>query len=369
MGYAPQAIIDHAALRHNLRLARQAANGRKVWAVIKADGYGHGMLRVAHCLGDADGFAVARLDEALQLRQAGIDRPILILAGCYTDQALNKAAEAGLQIVLHHRRQLTLLQEAGVLPRPLTIWLKVDTGMHRLGFDSDEMPGIAQSLRNNPAVGGLNLMSHLATADDRADSATQRQCDLFNSLDRSLFDVCSLANSAGLLGVPDSLADWVRPGIMLYGASPFLDTTAEEEGLRAVMTLRSRVIAVKHCRAGERIGYGGTYVCPETMPVAVIAIGYGDGYPRHAPSGTPVLVKERRLPLAGRVSMDMISVDARGLPQVQVGDEAVLWGKGLAVDEIAERAGTIAYELLCGVSQRVEFIDLFSEGEGDGPGR
>ncbi|MEW8028971.1 MAG: alanine racemase [Candidatus Thiodiazotropha sp.] len=364
MGYAPQAIIDHTALRHNLRRAKAAAKDRKVWAVIKADGYGHGLLRVAHSLTEADGLAVARLDEAMGLRNAGISQSILVLGGCYGEDDFKNASEAALEIVLHQDSQLSLLTEVVLDPHSLKLWIKVDTGMHRLGFKDEELSEVIAVLQAHPAVAELNLMTHLANADDRGDPTTQVQCALFESLDLIPFNACSIANSAGLLGHPASLADWVRPGIMLYGVSPFNDSSAAAEGLLPVMTLRSHVIAVKDCREGERIGYGGTYTCPEAMPVAVIAIGYGDGYPRHAPSGTPVMVSGRRLPLIGRVSMDMISVDARDLPGVKVGDEAVLWGVGLPVEEVAEAAGTIAYELLCGVKQRVEFIDIDMDEEG-----
>ncbi|MET0029740.1 MAG: alanine racemase [Candidatus Thiodiazotropha sp.] len=357
MAFAPQARIDHAALRHNLNRARQAAPGCKVWAVIKADAYGHGMLRVAHTLTEADGFAVARLDEALELRRNGFQQRILILSACSTRAEYQAAAEAGLETVIHHPRQLEELPDGNDLKAPLPVWLKVDTGMHRLGFDPQSVAQVSERLTRHPAVGELHLISHLACADDPADPLTQQQCQKFFSLDPSPYRARSLANSAGILGVPESHADWIRPGIMLYGASPFLDSRAEQVGLRPVMTLESRVISVKQCRAGETVGYGGAYRCPEAMPVAVIAVGYGDGYPRHAPSGTPVRVRDRILPLAGRVSMDMITVDARALPDIRIGDPAVLWGEGLPVEEIAERAGTIAYELLCGVTRRVPFID------------
>ncbi|MBT2988271.1 MAG: alanine racemase [Candidatus Thiodiazotropha sp. (ex Ctena orbiculata)] len=358
MGYAPQAWIDHAALQHNLRRAKRAAKGSRIWAVVKADGYGHGMLRVASSLGDADGLAVARLDEALQLREAKIQAPILVMGGCHTGEQFHIASEAALQIAIHDSAQLRCLSETRLNPQSLKLWIKVDTGMHRLGFATSEITRVVAALQANPAVAELNLMTHLANADDRSDPATKTQCKLFESLDHSHFDACSIANSAGLLGHPASLSDWVRPGIMLYGVTPFAESSAEDEGLLPVMTLQSRVIAVKQCRKGDRVGYGGTYTCPAAMPVAVIAIGYGDGYPRHAPSGTPVVVSGRRLPLVGRVSMDMISVDARTLPGVKVGDEAILWGRGLPVEEIAGAAGTIGYELLCGVKRRVEFVDI-----------
>jgi alanine racemase len=364
MGYTPQAIVDHAALRHNLRRAKEAAQDRKLWAVIKADGYGHGMLRVAPTLSEADGLAVARLDEAMMLRHAGITQPILVLGGCYSNDGFIKASEAALDIVLHDPAQLSLLKQMALKPQSLKLWIKVDTGMRRLGFEVEQLAEIVTALQAHPAVAELNLMTHLANADDRADAATRAQCTLFQSLDLTPFNACSIANSAGLLGHPASLADYVRPGIMLYGVSPFVHSSAVAEDLLPVMTLQSHVMAVKQCREGDRIGYGGTYTCSEAMPVAVVAIGYGDGYPRHAPSGTPVLVAGKRLPLVGRVSMDMISVDARNLPSVKVGDKAVLWGRGLPVEEIAEMAGTIAYELLCGVKRRVAFIDIDKDGEG-----
>jgi alanine racemase len=363
MGYSPQAIIDHGALRHNLMRAKQAAKGRKLWAVIKANGYGHGMLRVARTLREADGYAVARLDEAMVLRDGGIKQPILVLSGCYSEDDFKLASEAALDIVIHHSEQLGILEQTKLKPQTLKLWVKFDSGMHRLGFEAQALKDTVTVLQSHYAIAALNLMTHLANADDRCDPTTAAQCALFEGLDLSPYSACSIANSAGLLGYPASLADWVRPGIMLYGVSPFIDSTGLEEGLLPVMTLQSRVIAVNHYRRGDRIGYGGSYTCPEAMPVAVIAIGYGDGYPRHAPSGTPVLIAGKRLPLVGRVSMDMISVDARKLPTVKVGDKAILWGRGLQVEEIANAAGTIAYEMLCSVKQRTVFIDIDRDEE------
>jgi alanine racemase len=364
MGYSPLAIIDHGALRHNLKRARQAAGDGKLWAVIKASGYGHGMLRVARTLTDADGYAVARLDEAVILRQAGITHPILVLSGCYSEDDFRIATELALEIVVHHDTQLAILTQTLLKPKSLKLWIKVDSGMHRLGFQGQALKEAVAALQSHEGVAALNLMTHLANADDKDDPTTATQCTLFRQLDLSPYEACSIANSAGLLGHPASLTDWVRPGIMLYGVSPFIDSTGVDEGLLPVMTLKSRVIAVNHYRRGDRIGYGGSYTCPESMPVAVIAIGYGDGYPRHAPSGTPVLIAGKRLPLVGRVSMDMISVDARDLPDVKVGEEAILWGRGLPVEKIASAAGTIAYELLCGVKQRVVFNDIETDEAG-----
>ncbi|MGD9164914.1 MAG: alanine racemase [Chromatiales bacterium] len=361
MGYAPRALIDHAALRHNLRRAREAAPQSRIWAVLKADAYGHGLERVARSLGEADGFAVSRINEALCLRGLGIGKPILILGGCYTLEQLELAAQQGFEVVLHQHQQFSLLEALPPETAPRAVWLKVDTGMHRLGYTPMEIEGIAQRLLRHPQVESLSILTHLANADDPADSATEAQLKLFDSLPLDLFRYCSIANSGGILGFPASHRDWVRPGIMLYGVSPFIGGRAQEQGLRPVMTLRSRVISVKQASRGDPIGYGGRYRCPEAMPVAVVAVGYGDGYPRHAPDSTPVLVGGRRLPLIGRVSMDLITLDARGFPDVQVGEEAVLWGDGLPVEEVAEHAGTIAYQLFCNVTNRVEFIDVKQE--------
>ncbi|MBV2120653.1 MAG: alanine racemase [Candidatus Thiodiazotropha sp. (ex Ctena orbiculata)] len=358
MEFAPQASIDHAALRHNLRVARKAADTSRIWAVIKADGYGHGLLRVAEALQEADGLAVARLDEALALRQQGVVRPLLVLSACISRSDFEQAIAADLQVVVHHRDQLAVLASLSSTSQRLSVWLKLDSGMHRLGFTPDELEQSLAQLKALPVVADINLMSHLANGDDPEDPLTATQCEQLMQIDPSPYKARSLANSAGLLANPATHLDWVRPGIMLYGASPFINTTAAELGLQPVMTLSSRVIAVKSCQAGDAIGYGGSYVCPEAMPVAVVAIGYGDGYPRHAPNGTPVLVDGIRLPLVGRVSMDMLCVDARAQSRIKVGDEVVLWGEGLPVEEIARQAGSIAYELLCGVKRRVRFHDL-----------
>jgi alanine racemase len=363
--YAPQALIDHAALRHNLQRVRAAAPQSRVWAVVKADAYGHGVERVVAALKEADGFAVARVEEAARLKSLGVEKPILVLGGCYTTDELTVAAETGLQITLHQSQQLELLEQLDPATPALNLWLKVDTGMHRLGFDPESVEALALRLKDHPRVASLSLWTHLANADDTADNTTNEQIKRFDGLPLDLFQHCSIANSGGILGFPESHRDWVRPGIMLFGASPFQQGRAQREGLLPVMTLRSRVVSVKQARAGDPIGYGGRYHCPEDMPVAVVAVGYGDGYPRHAPDGTPVLVNGQRLSLIGRVSMDLITLDARDYPEVQVGDEAVLWGQGLPAEEVAARSGTIAYQLFCNVTSRVEFIDINTESEGE----
>ena len=356
MSFAPKADIDHAALRHNLARVRELAPASRVWAVIKANAYGHGMGRVAPSLRGADGFAVARIEEAQRLRELGVHKPLLIIEGVFTSEDAREAIQADCQLAVHHPYQIELLEGLD-LPPSLTVWLKVDTGMHRLGLRPERLSELSARLRACAVVRELNLMTHLANADDRRDDTTRRQTILYDSLPRNDFKQHSMANSAGLIAYPETRRDWVRPGIMLYGVSPFQDSSGAREGLQPVMTFHARVIALNQCRAGEPIGYGGTYRCPVDMPVAVIGAGYGDGYPRHAGSGTPVLIRGRRLPLVGRVSMDMLTVDARQLPDLQIGEEAILWGRGLPVEEIAQAAASIGYELLCGITGRVEFVD------------
>lgn len=350
----PRALIDHSALRDNLAVVRRHAPDSRVWAVIKANAYGHGMLEAAAALGSADGFAVARVAEGVRLREAGIAAPLLVLEGAVFADELAAAAEHRLELALHQPEQVALLEQAR-LPRPVRVWIKLDTGMHRLGFDPEDVPALLTRLEHSPEVDGLppGLMTHLANADDPRDGLTAMQCDRLRALDPAARYTLSIGNSAGILACPAARTHWVRPGIMLYGSSPLIGRTAAELDLRPVMTLETRLIAVRNLRRGDAIGYGGTYLCPQDMPVGVAAIGYGDGYPRHAPAGTPVLVGGRPAPLVGRVSMDMINIDLRSVPDAAVGDPVTLWGDGLPVDEIAEHAGTISYELLCHVTARV----------------
>lgn len=353
-----RATIDLAALRHNLRRVRSYAPHRRVMAIIKADAYGHGAVRVARALADADGFGVARLGEAIALREAGVTQPITLLEG-YSDSAeLPLICDYQLSVVIHHAAQLDIL-ERGALSTPIAVWLKIDSGMHRLGFAPAAAPAAWRRLMESAAVAKpIGLMTHLANADDRADPATQDQLTCFERAVADLGGARTIANSAGIMGWPAAHADWVRPGLMLYGVSPFNGASAAQDGLQPVMTLSTRLIAVNYLQQGDAVGYGGSWVCPQAMPVGVAAIGYGDGYPRHAAPGTPVLVNGRRVPLIGRVSMDMICVDLRSQPHARVGDPVVLWGAGLPVEEVARHATTIPYELLCGVARRVKFISV-----------
>lgn len=364
MTRAARAEIDLRALQHNLRRVRANAPRSRVMAIIKANGYGHGLVRVAQALGDVEAFGVASLDEAIELREAGISHPIVLLEGFFDNSELSPIARYGLEPVLHHPEQLAMLETAR-LSGSLSLWIKLDTGMHRLGFPPGAAgEALARVRGSGNAAGPVRWMTHLACADDRADGMTAHQTSAFNEALAGIEGERSIANSAGVLGWPQTHADWVRPGIMLYGVSPFVDDTASDHDLLPAMTLRSRLIAVNRFRRGDTVGYGASWTCPEDMPVGVVAIGYGDGYPRHAQPGTPVLVGGSRVPLIGRVSMDMVTVDLRGCPGAGIGDEVVLWGEGLPVEEIAGHASTIAYELLCGVAQRVRQVETAVETPG-----
>lgn len=338
-----QIHIDLDALKHNLNQARQAAPKSKIMAVIKANAYGHGMLKVAQALMDADGFAVATMGEGLTLRKAVIAKTILILQGASNAQEYQLAAEQQLTLSIHHNSQLAIFNQHKGQHPPL--WLKFDTGMHRLGFPPEQ----GSELMNQLGDQLTGVMMHFANADEPENPVNLQQLDTFKRLTKSINLPCSAANSAALLKMPESHFDWVRPGIMLYGASPLLNVSATAFNLKSVMTLTAPLIATNIHKKGEAVGYGGDYICPEDMPVGVIAIGYGDGYPRHAPSGTPVLINDIECPLAGRVSMDMLTVDLRNCPDAKVGNEVVVWSESLPVDRIAEMAGTISYDLLCAV--------------------
>jgi len=353
MARPARARLDAQALLHNFAQVRRHAPGAGVLAVVKANGYGHGLAWVATTLTDADAFAVASAEEGVAVRAAGIKKqPVVLLEGFFNADDLPVLHAHKLDSVVHDEHQLHLL-EADPLRAPRSLWIKLDTGMHRVGFPPERLPELVKRLRRLPNLRELRVLTHFANADDPADDATRRQIELFRAHAGQYRLETSLANSAGIVAWPESHAQWVRPGIMLYGGSPLRGKTAEELALKPVMTFESALIAVHKRRKGDAIGYGGDYACPEDMPVGVVAVGYGDGYPRQAPPGTPVLLNGQRVPLIGRVSMDMITVDLRSQPEARVGDPAVLWGEGLPVDEVAARAGTISYELLCRVTGRV----------------
>jgi alanine racemase len=347
-----RAITDRSALRANLAAVRRLAPRSRVLAIVKANAYGHGLVPASLALGDADAFGVARLEEGLALRAAGIQREIVLLEGVFDAEQLVAAASHDFELVVHSAQQLALLSEWRGAHRFIA-WLKVDTGMNRLGFRADEFAAAYRKLSSCNAVASIRLLTHLASADALGDPMTSEQLQLFDAVTAGLALERSIANSAGLLGWPASHVDWLRPGLALYGVSPLADKTAADFGLRPAMTFMSTVIATRRVLPGERAGYGGQWTARRVSTLAIVAVGYGDGYPRHMANGTPVLVNGERAALAGRVSMDMIAIDVTDIGGVKFGDPVVLWGDGLPAEEVAPHAETIAYELLCGVSQRV----------------
>lgn len=347
------ATIDLAAIVHNYQLAKRCAPGRQAFAVVKANAYGHGVREVVSALySEADGFAVASLEEAAEVRAMHDAARILLLEGCFSADELPMAAHLGLDLVVQGAEQLEALL-AAELTRPLNVWLKLDSGMHRLGLSPETVRQCFPRLRSAPQVAELNLLSHFACADERGHSLTEVQLECFLELLDLDFDQRSLANSAALLMIPAAHMDWIRPGIMLYGATPFADLAATELGLRPAMSLSAQLIAVREVAPGESVGYGAGWVAERPSRIGTVSCGYADGYPRHAPAGTPLWIGGRRVPLAGRVSMDMLTVDLTDLPEAAVGDAVELWGANLPVDEVAAAAGTIGYELLTKVTARV----------------
>ncbi|MDY0067362.1 MAG: alanine racemase [Steroidobacteraceae bacterium] len=348
----PSVTIDLAALRNNLGVVRRLAPDSRLLAAVKADGYGHGLIESARALSDADAFGVARIGEALALREAGVAHPILLLEGVFSAQDLAEAAAFHLDVAVCSFEQVAML-ESFAAPRSLAVWLKIDTGMNRLGISPDRFVDAHSRVSRSPAVRTLRVMTHLACAERLDDPFTSRQLAAFDEATRSLGLERSIANSAGVIGWPQARLEWVRPGIMLYGVSPMPHTSAAELGLRPAMTLRTRVIAVRALREGDSVGYGCAWRAQRKSRVAIAAIGYGDGYPRTMPNGGPVLVGGREASIAGRVSMDLTAIDVTDLPDVAVGEEVVLFGAGLPVERVAASVGTIGYELLCRVTPRV----------------
>lgn len=367
MTFGARALIRLGALKQNLKVIRDVAPGAKVMAVIKANAYGHGMVAVAESLGDADAFAVARLPEAVRLHESGVDKPIVLLAGVLNAEELEEAMVRGLEIVVHCIEQVELLEGAG--PGENTVWLKIDTGMNRLGFLVEEASAIMERLRACPGVGELRLMSHLSSADVLDNSITENQFDRFRSVSEGFHGAVSIANTPGTLGwsqiaqASKSLGfdgdHWIRPGLALFGVSPFEGRKGSDLGLTPVMQFEARLIAVKPLKEGARVGYKGRYQAQSDSTYGIISAGYGDGYSRHFRTGTPVLINGRRSPLIGNVSMDMIAIDLGEGANDKVGDIATLWGPDLPVEEVAPWADAIPYELVCGVMHREvsEIID------------
>ena len=346
-----RATISASALSHNLMVAKAHAKGAKVWAVIKANAYGHGIERAARAFELADGFAVLDFQEAARLRVAGLTKPILMLEGIFKAIDVPLLAKYSLTPVIHNPEQVEMLRTAD-LGGEIDVYLKVNSGMNRLGFGVESVRPAYNALRMHPQVKAITFMSHFADADGA--TGVQAQLDWFAEIVKP-FDVVSrsLANSAALIRFPEARGDWVRPGIMLYGCSPFADRSAESLGLKPAMTLTSEIIATQHLQPGERVGYGFHYEAVGELTIGIVACGYADGYPRHAPTGTPVLVNGKRTRTVGRVSMDMIAVDITDIPEAYIGSPVTLWGEGLSADEVGAAAGTLSYELLTKLTARV----------------
>jgi alanine racemase len=349
-----QACISLGALRHNYRVAKQNAPRSKILAVVKANAYGHGIDRVARALPKADGFATLELDGAVRLRERGFPGPILLLEGFFDASELPVIASADLAIALHHDDQLRLLETARP-EKPLDVYFKINTGMNRLGFPVATARASLERLQASGVARSITLMTHFATADgpEGIEEAMKR----FDIATRGIDLPRSLANSAAIFSHPASHADQARLGIALYGATPFSNRTAESLGVHPAMTLSSRLIAIQDLMPGDLVGYGGEFRCSTPMRLGVVACGYADGYPRHAKTGTPVLVEGVVTSLVGRVSMDMVTVDLGPVPQAQLGSPVVMWGEGLPIDEVAMFAGTVGYELMCAVAPRVAVVE------------
>jgi len=350
-----RARIDVAALARNYGLVRRHAPRAKAWAVVKANAYGHGLWRVIEALrGEADGFAILEPETGAALREAGVRQPILLLEGVFSAQDVGLLVEHRLTTVVHCREQLELIEKNTPAGAPLALYIKLNTGMNRLGFAAECLPAPQEIARRLPQA-EVTYMTHFANADDAR--GVDWQLERFRASLKDWKGPVSLANSAAILRHPQTHGDWVRPGILLYGASPFADENAASLGLEPVMTLESRIIGVQELAAGDRVGYGGTFSAERPMRVGIVACGYADGYPRHAPTGGPIAVCGRRTRILGRVSMDLLACDLTEIPMAGIGAPVTLWGRGeggdVPADEVAAAADTIAYELFCALAPRV----------------
>lgn len=349
-----QATVRLGAIVQNLDCAKKYAPAAKVMAVIKADAYGHGAIEVAQVLQDrVPAFAVAMMDEAVQLRDAGITRPILVLQGSSSYADVAEAAARDFWLMLHSRQQVERVLGSDIY-QPVRVWVKADTGMHRLGLDVTELDVVIKDLSASENVHqDIVLCTHLACADELQNPTTRRQVKCIRDVAANHSLPLSIANSAAIMAWPEAHAEWNRPGIMLYGSNPLGESTLAAADLVPAMTVSSEIISIKQLSAGDGVGYGLNWVADRPSTIGTVAIGYADGYPRHAPNGTPVLVNGQRVPLVGTVSMDMLTVDLSELDGVETGAPVELWGQNLLVNEVASHAGTIGYELLAGLTGRV----------------
>lgn len=357
MSRAVLAILSTENLLHNLAVIKQHAPQANVIAMVKANAYGHGLRSVSLRLEKhVASVGVASVDEALELRKAGVKIPITLMEGVFEPNELLIASCQQFHVVFHSMHQITWLESCSSLPLPLVAWLKIDTGMGRLGLQGDEVAqGYKRLIAKKESIASVGLMSHLACADEKEHPLNQEQLKTFKDCTEHLPGPKSICNSAALFSFPEHQYDTIRPGLALYGINPCATGTAADLGLKPVMTLQTRLIAIRWCKKNTTLGYGARFVCPEDMPVGVIAVGYGDGYPRSAQDGTPILVNGVRCQLIGRVSMDMITIDLRPYPHAQVNDEVVLWGTGLPLEEVARYTSNSPYDILTSVQLRVKF--------------
>ena len=353
MSRPARVVIDIEAAKHNLSVVQKMAPSSKILAVIKADAYGHGLIQMARGFEDADAFGVVSTEEAIALRKSGVSHPVVLLEGFFEESELDIIGKYGLESVIHNREQIGILKKRKV--ERLPVWLKVNTGMNRLGFDIKELKTVYEQLKSISHP--LRLMSHLANANLWGDPSVELQIKEFHDATSDYTEERTLANSGGVLGWPSCHDEWVRPGLMLYGVSPFVGIEGESLGVRPVMRVLSKLIAVRRLKLGEKGGYGSEFICPEEMTVGVAAYGYGDGYPRNIRAGSPVLVNNCRAKIISS-SMDMTMLDLRGVENPNFGDDVTFWGPGLPVETVSKALDTIPYELLCGVRRRSRHREL-----------
>ena len=342
-----KAYIDLSALTSNLKLVNKIAKNSKVMAVLKANAYGHGLIESVKAIKSAEGIAILTIEEAAKIRKAGFKNTILLLEGLFAAEDIHQAEKLNLNIVVHNDQQMDYLSDVK-LKNPINVHLKINTGMNRLGFSPDQVDYLIENLNANPNVSDVTLMTHFATADEK--EGITKQLDCFNRVTNNYNFSSSVANSAALYKFPEARLDWVRPGIMLYGASPFEDISAKEIEVKPVMSLVSKIIAIQDIKKGQAVGYGSNFIAKNDMRIGIVACGYGDGYPRHAKTGTPIFVHDKTTKTVGRVSMDMLYVDLSKIEKAVIGSKVEMWGNHISVDEVAKNSGTVGYELLCNIS-------------------
>jgi alanine racemase len=357
MSRSAVAILSTENLLHNISVIRKLCHPTKIIAMVKANAYGHGIRSVALRLeGHVDMFGVASVDEALILRKVDVKTPIILMQGVFESSELLIASTENFHVVFNNINQIEWLEQAH-LPKPLHAWIKINTGMARLGFNLDDAKSVhAKLLKHKNIAKPVRVMSHFACADDKTNPLNAKQINAFSDFVQGIDSEFSLCNSAGIFNFPECSFDYVRPGLALYGVSPIKGKLAQDYGLKPVMSVKTSLISIQNLKRGDSVGYGATYSCPEDMPVGIATFGYGDGYPITAKNGAPIIVNDTLCSLAGRVSMDMLAIDLRACPNAKIGDPVTLWGEGLPVEKLVDHTSNITWDLLTGVQNRVKFI-------------